>query len=667
MIFQSKSVARELIMYVSFTVALLMGIAAYISVSQLAEAKRAYAYQVLDSQLEKNTFVIKSFFEERGRIVRSVFSSPFVKDWFEQYTERGSDISQDPTYLKFTQHFKFFTEEDPTVKAVFFAPAKTFEYFDPNGRYNNDTYFTYKRPWWKEAHDIGRFFASKPAIDYVDGTVVSAVKKPILDSNGEFLGFGGIDILISTLGKEVLSKMKYEGQGEAFMIADDGSVVFFPNEGKKFDEGQTLASMDEVFKDMAGGFEQLQSSMKQGRYGRGEVTWRSEKHVVAYLPVSSEQPYFNWRLGIMVPENAIEGPIRNSILTAVVLVLVILLIVALATGYITKRIISPLGDLVSTMREIASGEGDLTQRLHVNRQDELGQLSEQFNLFIGNIQTIIQQSKEVVSEVDGSAKHVVETIDKASKGATKQKLELEMIAAASTEMSQTVQEISLGTRRTTEFAVNADRQATHGQSIVEESTKSIEELSAAVYQAAEVVQKLYQDSDSIGQVLEVIRAIAEQTNLLALNAAIEAARAGEQGRGFAVVADEVRSLAQRTQESTQNIQNIIEGLQQNAKDAVTVMENGQTKAEHGVSKAIAVKEVLFEIASCIGEIQSQAEEIDTATNEQVKTSEEITRNVVNIKDLADATVLQATEVADVATKQQQTTQQLSTIINRFKA
>ena len=673
MLLQANSITKELILYSALTVALLLGISAFFVVNHIADLNREQVESSLAAQLESNSSKIEAFFEERGRIVDSVFSSPFIIEWFENYTERGSDITNDKTYNQFTQHFKQFTIDDPSVKAVFFAPAKTHEYFDPKGRYGDPEYYTIKRPWWQEALDKGRFFASIPSIDYVDGSVVSAVKKPINDSNGEFLGFGGVDILISTINSELLSKMSYKGEGVSFMIANNGSIVFFPgieetiqkNKEKYAERSPLLGEVDSLY-DGAADFKQLQTGMTSENSGLAYVEWNGESHLVAYHPVKSEHPYLNWSLAMMVPMSVIEEPINNTIWTSIIVVVLIIALVSLSSGLVTKRIVAPLGNLVATMKEIATGEGDLTKRINIERKDELGQLSEQFNLFIAKIQDLIKQSKSAVSDVDGSAVQVVDAITKASAGARSQKEELELIATASTEMSQTVMEISEGTKRTTEYASFADNQASKGQGIVAESTASIEDLSTAVNQAADVVNQLNQDSESIGQVLEVIRAIAEQTNLLALNAAIEAARAGEQGRGFAVVADEVRSLAQRTQESTENIQNIIGGLQSNAHNAVNAMQDGQAKARQGVETSHAVRNILSEIANCIAQIQSQAEEINTATNEQVKVSEEITRNVVNIRDLADGTVSQAELVADTAHHQQNTSRELSSIINKFK-
>jgi len=673
MLLKANSITKELIAYSAITVAILLSIVAFFVVGHVADLNREQVESSLAAQLESNSSKIESFFVERGRIVDSVFSSPFILDWFENYTERGSDITEDKTYQQFTQYFKQFTIDDPSVKAVFFAPAKTHEYFDPKGRYGDPSYYTNKRPWWQEALDKGRFFASIPSIDYVDGSVVSAVKKPIKDSNGDFLGFGGVDILISTVNEHLLSKMSYKGQGQTFLIANDGSIIFFPKiekiikeQSEKYAErSPKLSEVDSLY-DGAAGFTKLEPLMTAETSGMATVEWKDEKHIVAFHPVQTENPSLDWSLAMMVPSSVVEDPIQHTIWTSISVVVVIILLVSLSSGIVTRKIIAPLGSLVSTMREIATGEGDLTKRIEIDRKDELGQLGEQFNVFIEKIQDLIKQSKSAVSDVDDSAGQVVEAINKASVGARSQKEELELIATASTEMSHTVQEISQGTKRTTEYASFADNQASKGQGIVAESTASIEALSAAVNQAADVVDQLNQDSESIGQVLEVIRAIAEQTNLLALNAAIEAARAGEQGRGFAVVADEVRSLAQRTQESTENIQNIIGGLQSNAHNAVNAMQDGQSKASEGVQSAHAVRNILSEIANCIAQIQSQAEEINTATTEQVKVSEEITRNVVNIRDLADGTVNQAELVAETAHRQQETSRELASIINKFK-
>ena len=281
MLFKANSVAKELIIYSVITVAILLGGTAYFVVGHIAELKREQAYTAIDSQLELNSNKIENFFVERGRIVDAVFSSPMVINWFENYTERASYIKDDLTHQRITQHFAQLTLDDPTVKSVFFAPAKTHEYFDTKGRYDADpTYYTNKRPWWQEAIDQGQFFASTPSVDYVDGSVVSAVKAPIKDSNGNFLGFGGIDILISTIGDE-LSKMQYKGKGDAFLIAEDGSIVFLAGieekiqnrEDKANEDPPLLNTIKSLYSDVDG-FAEVQAQMLSQDQGFSEVTWK---------------------------------------------------------------------------------------------------------------------------------------------------------------------------------------------------------------------------------------------------------------------------------------------------------------------------------------------------------------------------------------------------------
>jgi methyl-accepting chemotaxis protein len=261
--------------------------------------------------------------------------------------------------------------------------------------------------------------------------------------------------------------------------------------------------------------------------------------------------------------------------------------------------------------------------------------------------------KKIISDVRSTADQLAEESEQMKSGTemtksslVSQRSSVDQVVTAITEMSSTTQEVAKHAANTAESAKVAEDEATVGRQVVLETIESIDHLAQDVTNAADVIDKLAQDSNDIGGILDVIRGIAEQTNLLALNAAIEAARAGEQGRGFAVVADEVRMLAQRTQEATQEIQSMIEHLQQGASEAVEVMRHGRDKAEQSVGQAGKAGERLDEITSAVSNIADMSAQIATASEEQTAVAEEISLNIHTINDVSEQNVKEIEKTAE---------------------
>ncbi len=351
----------------------------------------------------------------------------------------------------------------------------------------------------------------------------------------------------------------------------------------------------------------------------------------------------------------------------IVFVLIGLFAALLATlAYVANSaIVKPIKDITATAKDLAAGEGDLTKRLDESRKDELGELAHWFNQFIAHIQEMIKGLGVATTQVETAAQQMQSITATTNQSIRHQQLQTDQVATAINEMSATVQEVAQNTSAAETAASQAQAESNNGQQIVDESISVIEDLSREVEQAAQVIQALADDSQSVGAVLNVIKDIAEQTNLLALNAAIEAARAGEQGRGFAVVADEVRTLATRTQESTQEIQSIIEKLQVGAQNSVTAMETGRTQARTSVEQAAKIKAALHAIGSAITTINDMNMQIATAAEEQSAVTEEINRNVVAISQIADETTTNAQGISDSGDELATMAHQLQGVVKRF--
>ena len=315
-------------------------------------------------------------------------------------------------------------------------------------------------------------------------------------------------------------------------------------------------------------------------------------------------------------------------------------------------VVRPLANLLSRIEDISHGDGDLTQRLDVQSRDELGQVANVFNQFVAKLQQTLQRVVGHANQVGQAATQLAGITRQAGELTAEQHHATEQVATAVHEMSSTVQSIAHTTSATAAAAQSADADAKEGRAVVRQSVQAIEDLVGDVSGAADTIHQLELETANIGKVLDVIQSIAEQTNLLALNAAIEAARAGEQGRGFAVVADEVRTLAARTQQSTHEIQSMIQSLQSGARNAVSIMERGKAKADTTVSRAQAAEQSLRQITESVLKLTDMNTQIATAAEEQTAVTDEIARNVETIRGTASRS-------ADTAKASAETGKQLS--------
>ncbi len=659
----------ELTVLLSLALAIILMVISVLFIQKVSVETRETVTKGLLSALTLQTEKIQSFILQRGEAVEAMLKSPFVMSWFENYREREKDLSNDADFSKLIKYFKVLSERDEKAKSYFFASAITGEYFDSTQGRTSEldgvAYDARKRTWWPGVMEQNKLFIAQPEIDYLDGTMLSVMQRPVYSDKGELLGIGGADVLLSTMRDEVASQLKYQGQGEPFIINRDGRVIVFPADSKVIEANIDIAEVDNKMNDVSG-FSYLKQQMQANENGIIEITWKGKPHMVAFNHISLEQPYVDWMVGLIIPTNIIEKPILDSVKSAIYSILIILISIAAAVWLVASRITRPFKEVVNAMGEVAHGEGDLTARLKVESSNEVGLFAQQFNLFIAHIQKIMQENKKVIEELYESAEKVTVITNLSAQKAVQQRDATDMVATAAEELSYSVTGVSANSSSARHSTEEADAQVKKGVDVVEAASNSINTLAQTVQEASQVIDNLNTDSSKIGEVLEVIRSIAEQTNLLALNAAIEAARAGEQGRGFAVVADEVRSLASRTQESTESIRQIIDGLQANANNAVAAMEVGKEHAQAGVDKSMLVQDVLQSIAIAISEIQTQSIEIANSTKEQAKASGEITQQAAEIRKLSEETASQIAEVQAGTKAQREDIHKLSELISVFK-
>ncbi|MBA1278653.1 MULTISPECIES: HAMP domain-containing methyl-accepting chemotaxis protein [Pseudomonadaceae] len=336
----------------------------------------------------------------------------------------------------------------------------------------------------------------------------------------------------------------------------------------------------------------------------------------------------------------------------------------LISALIVRQITQPLNQAVRMAERI--GAGDMTGQDVDKRHDEFGQLLDGLGKTRSNLQSLIGHIGGITTQLAAASEELSAVTAQASAGVNSQRQETDQVATAMHEMTATVQEVARNAEEASGAARRADQQATKGNAVVQRALAQVDRLSAEVTLSAEAMTQLNQETDGISTVLTVINGIAEQTNLLALNAAIEAARAGEAGRGFAVVADEVRGLAQRTQQSTAQIEELISNLQKDARTASGMMDSSSSLAKDTVSLARDVGEELQAITETVSIIQAMNQQIATAAEQQSSVAEEINRSVLNVRDVADQSAEAAQETAASTAQLAQLGSELQTLIGRFK-
>ncbi|MNM48115.1 Methyl-accepting chemotaxis protein PctB [compost metagenome] len=487
--------------------------------------------------------------------------------------------------------------------------------------------------------------------------------------NGAFQGIVGADLSVNFIQEMLLgaNQKLYSGAGEMALIGGNGRIVAYTKDPSKFGEkvGDILDS-----KQIA----------NMANLKRGEVTYTVDKaqgRIELYLPFGIGQTDARWTLMLQLPLNAVMADLqklqadldaqRKSDTFGMAMVgLVIAGIGLLVIWLVGHGIARPLKQMVAMLDDIAQGEGDLTRRLTSDRADELGSIAKGFNTFLAKLQAMITQVVTSVQSVSDSSEHTADIAIRTNTGVHKQMAEIDQVATAVQEMTATAQDVARNATQAAQAASHADQAASQGMQIVRDTSNSIGALAVEIGRAVGVVQTLAKDSENINAILTAIRGIAEQTNLLALNAAIEAARAGEQGRGFAVVADEVRNLAQKTQKATEEIQTMIQQLQQGTRDVVRVMEDSQNRTDESVLHASKAAEALETITQAVSVINDMNTQIASAAEEQSAVADDINRNVINIGQVANEVAGGADESSAASADLTKLAEQQRRLINQFR-
>ena len=455
------------------------------------------------------------------------------------------------------------------------------------------------------------------------------------------------------------------GQDDYFWINDMKPTMLMHPMKPELD-GQDLSKTKdpngkELFNEM------VRVAQRQGA-GLVDYQWAKPGEVDPVPKISYVELFkpWGWIIGTGIYVDDVEAEFQRYVVRFSIIGLVIASLMAVLVAILIRSITKPLRDSMQAMANIASGEADLTRSLDVSGNDELTTLSRDFNTFTQKLRTVITQLFETSGSLDQSSNALGGLAGQAHKQSQQQSQQMELVATAINEVTYAVQEVAKNAEHASNEVNDAEKQADLGQRNIDASLQQIDQLSTTINEAVGVIQSLAEETTQIGSVLEVIGSIAEQTNLLALNAAIEAARAGEQGRGFAVVADEVRLLAQRTQTSTAEIHTMIERLQKNSGAAVTVIMNSSRASQATVEQASQAGESLGQIAQALRNLSGLNASIASATLQQSHVVEDINQNVTQAAGLAQESTLAAEQSSAAGKQLGDLAEQLNRLLKQFK-
>ncbi|MCV6589057.1 MAG: methyl-accepting chemotaxis protein [Marinobacterium sp.] len=614
----------------------------YISTADQASLNRERITSLLHGLLERNTSIVGTYVVWENNSVDGLDAQfktngthSFENGWFAPYWSRsGSSLALRPLNLAFLS----------------------------DGGVANDSSSNY---WYTCPQKEHRVCLTEPYSWEAQGkTIIGASITMPLMAGGTYYGMSGADIELAYIQRiaEDSARSLYNGQGTVIVLSNQGLVAGHSANpgliGKPLPDAELslfrndLRNGQDTISNMDDRYISLAAIRLPGINESWGVVVEIPKSVVLAGVVQTEQ---------VLTESFSAGLVRQTLIGAIIAVLGVIVL-----GWMARSIANPIAQTAGRVHDLASADGDLTRRLDLQRRDEVGDLANGVNAFIGKTHEIVKDIASEMGNVETTANRTAEISEQTNQRVQRQRQEIELVATAINEMSASATQVAQSAADTANAASGARSAVEQGSDNVYHSVDAIRELATEMEQAGTIMNNLAEDSENIGKIVEVISGISEQTNLLALNAAIEAARAGEQGRGFSVVADEVRNLASQTQNSTTEIQALIERLQSRSLEAQKAMVNGQSYTTTCIERAENAASQLDAVVAAIGQINDMTSQIATAAEEQSSVSEDISRSVVTINDTASQLSEGASDVNQQSGRLFDLIKQLESKLNRFR-
>lgn len=499
------------------------------------------------------------------------------------------------------------------------------------------------RPWYTQTKQARKSSFTEP---YLDVTINKLVISPVapVEVDGNFVGVAGGDILLDDIS-DILNAIDFLDIGYAYLVTSEGKILSHPQSGY----------VEKSVNDLLG---QKPPFVK-------ELNEIDDKNIVSFVPIKGIESV-NWYVGVLLDREKAYQSLVSARNTAIIVGVVSLLVSVVLLHFLFAHLMKPIYHLNAAIKDISEGDGDLTQRLLVDTQDEIGQLSQNFNGFIERVHHSMKQVQASAHVLD---EHIAQVRNSAHNGIEMAEQQLSRgsnVSSAITELNSSSDEISMNAANASELTSAMQAQSEEGMSALNENILAIQQLSGIMQSSSGDIEKLRNEAKNIASILDVIMGVSSQTNLLALNAAIEAARAGEAGRGFAVVADEVRQLAQRTQDAATEIENMIENLQQGTISVVTSMEESQKNSEASVEKAHLADEKMQTIIGALQKVDNENHAVADATKQQSHVIKSIDEDILQLMDLNQQGVVNLQQTENACDSLQAEFASLNKLVGQFK-
>ncbi|MCX7127899.1 methyl-accepting chemotaxis protein [Aeromonas sp.] len=621
------SIKNKLVLAIGIIILVITGLQVWYNTSQLRSETQRLVWNIIDESSMANVKGISRWVDSRISMVST------TKEAFTKEDEPISHLAQSMS----AGGFDLVYAGTADGKMIQSKPTNLPAGYDPR-----------QRPWYKDAMAAGKLVITAPYADISSGQLIVTIAEPFQRGNTQGVIAG--DVSISALISDILA-VSTEGT-YAILVDSNGTIIAHPDASLSLKPATALAP------------ELTASYINQIAHDGmiNELVISGKKEVFDFNAI----PNTSWYYGMMVDEQTAYQSVRSMVTSSLIQGLITILIVAGFSYAAINGSPAPLKTLGEAIADLSRGNGDLTRRIKIEREDEVGAVAKHVNTFIDRIHVMVQDISNSSGQLNQQAKSSHSMAEKANQGLARQQNEISQIATAVHEMSATAVEVASNAEQTADAARSSSSSCEHGKQVIARNQRSITDLATQVEQASNIIQELEKNAQEINTILSTIQGIAEQTNLLALNAAIEAARAGEQGRGFAVVADEVRVLSQRTHSSTVEIRSMIETLQRNTQGAVSTMHEGQQLAQNSVDDANNATHALEQITTSINQISDMATQISSAAEEQRAVTDEVSRNIQAVKDVSDELAVDADSSRHLSEQLKNISGELSNQVGMFR-